>query len=83
MATANDYPFVCPSCGSHDLRVSCEITCKVIQAGDGEFETEPADPAECWYFDRHSHMSCWGCGFDSEVRDFEIPYQPVKETKHD
>ncbi len=77
MASTNDYPFVCPACGSRNLHVACEIVCKVIQEGDGEFETQPSGESD-WYFDRHSFMSCQDCDLNGEVRDFETENTPVE-----
>jgi predicted RNA-binding Zn-ribbon protein involved in translation (DUF1610 family) len=65
-----DYPFQCPSCGSHDLMISCEIACRVLQGGDGEFETEPDNNSD-WYFDNRSIMTCQTCNHSAEVREFE------------
>lgn len=77
MASTNSYPYVCPECGSHDLMVSCEIICKVIQDGDGEYDTQPSDD---WYFDWKSPMTCQSCDFSEDVRRFEVPNQPIEEN---
>lgn len=74
MATS-DYLFVCPNCGGHDLYVFCEVPCRVIQEGDGEFETQPDKHAD-WDFDEDSIMYCQDCDLAGEVRDFETKNTP-------
>lgn len=81
MASTNNYPFVCPSCGSHNLQVSCEITCAIVQEGDGDFETRPVNGD--YYFDSRSFTACWDCEYEGEVRDFEVPNTPIEENPHD
>lgn len=74
MKTEPRYTFVCSVCGSHDLRVTCEITCKVIQTEFDTFETEPDDFGE-WYFDKDSYMTCASCNHTDRVKEFQTPAQ--------
>jgi hypothetical protein len=69
----------CPECGSFDLRVSADITCRVIRepyvnrpaSGETHYDAlVPADGAD-FYWDKDSFTLCQTCGHDGLVRDFD------------
>jgi len=77
----------CPSCGSSDLRVSAEITCRVIpkQSPSGD----PYDALEALtgsepYWDRDTFTSCADCYHDGAAKDFEpaSPAPSKTEVRH-
>ena len=65
----------CPHCGSHDLRVSAEITCTVVQKtspnGNVYDALEILQGSEP-YWDRDTFTSCVDCYHDGEAKDFEV-----------
>lgn len=74
----------CPSCGSSDLRVSAEITCRVVQK-----QSPNGDPYDALkaltgsepYWDRDTFTSCAVCYHDGAVKDFEPASSAPSETE--
>jgi transcription elongation factor Elf1 len=68
---ALNYQFACPECGSTDqLVVAVHATAKVFQDPENEtFETEIDGGHE---FERKDWMICQACGYEDEVRDFDL-----------
>ena len=74
----------CPSCGSSDLRVSAEITCRVVQK-----QSPNGDPYDALkaltgsepYWDRDTFTSCADCYQDGAAKDFE-PAPSETEVRH-
>ena len=65
----------CPHCGSVDLRVAAELTCRVVQItspqGDIVDDIETIDGCDP-YWDLESFTSCADCYHDGEAKDFVI-----------
>lgn len=77
----------CPSCGSSDLRVSAEITCKVVR--EQSHNGDPYDALEALtgsepYWDRDTLTSCAHCYQDGAAKDFEpASLAPPSDTEVD
>ena len=74
----------CPHCGSSDLRVSAEVTCRVVQKqspnGDPYDALEALTGSEP-YWDRDTFTSCADCYHDGAAKDFEPASPAPSETE--
>ena len=64
------YQWLCPRCGGHSLDVVVEVTARLDQYKDGNFETDTDCSDHEW--GENSVMSCRDCGNSDIAGAFEV-----------